>query len=265
MTNPRPRQLTGKLDSDRVRPRPNSVSANVLERFRRLTDLTSTVSDVLDEMEIRGVLPTSQFSCTMQDASIVGPAITVHNIAHRDDAYQLAARHLSHLAEIEAHNLARPGDVIVIQGVPGVSNMGGISSTIAKRQGELGAIIEGGTRDIGHSRELQFPIWATEVTPITGKWRAETIAVNGDIEVGGVRVSAGDIVVADGTGVCFIPLAAASNVIARAEAIAAGEAQRHKDIDAGLSVIELANRTYVYQFASDAESLPRSPDGGPHR
>jgi hypothetical protein len=52
------------------------------------------------------------------------------------------------LGEIEAHNLAEPGDVLVLQGVDLISNMGGISATIGRRQGELGAIVDGAVRDI---------------------------------------------------------------------------------------------------------------------
>ncbi|HEY6995481.1 MAG TPA: hypothetical protein VH397_17370 [Xanthobacteraceae bacterium] len=37
------------------------------------------------------------------------------------------------------------------------------------------------------------------------EWRLETVEINGAIQIGGVRVYAGDLVVADDTGVCFHP------------------------------------------------------------
>ena len=40
-----------------------------------------------------------------------------------------------------------------------------------------------------------------------------TIEINGDIEVAGTRISLGDIVLADDTGVCFIPRARAAEVL----------------------------------------------------
>ena len=40
-----------------------------------------------------------------------------------------------------------------------VSSLGGISATIGKRQGELGAIVDGGARDVDHSRGIGYPIW----------------------------------------------------------------------------------------------------------
>ena len=95
--------------------------------------------------------------------------------------------------------------MLVIQGVPDVSNMGGISAQTGKRQGEVGAIVQGGVRDIAHSRALGYPVWASDITPVTGKWRLETVEINGPIQIGEVRVAPGDLVVADDTGVCFIP------------------------------------------------------------
>ena len=101
--------------------------------------------------------------------------------------------------------------------------MGGISAQTGKRQGEAGAIVFGGVRDVAHSRSVGYPVWSTEVTPVTGKWRIETVEINGEIEVAGVRVAPGDIVFADETGVCFVPRARAAEVLELARKKAAAE------------------------------------------
>jgi regulator of RNase E activity RraA len=170
---------------------------------------------------------------------MVGPALTVRNIVQREHVYETARAHVNRMAEFEAHNLALPGDVVVIDGVAGISNMGGISAQTGKRQGEAGAIVSGGIRDLGHSRRVDYPIWATEVTPVTGKWRIQTVEINGDIEIAGIRVSPGDIVVADETGVCFIPLARAPEILAMALKKAAAEEAKCDAIDAGTPIAEL--------------------------
>jgi len=58
---------------------------------------------------------------------------------------------------------------------------------------------------VRHSRSIGYPVWASEITPVTGKWRLETVEINGEIQMGEVRVNPGDLVVADDTGVCFVP------------------------------------------------------------
>ena len=99
-------------------------------------------------------------------------------------------------------------------------------------------------------RALVSPVWSRGVSPITGKWRLETIQVNGPVKIAGIQVHPGDLVVADNTGVCFVPREQAAAVLERARQIDAGEAKRYKDIDAGVAVPELAQKTYVYKFES---------------
>jgi len=148
------------------------------------------------------------------------------------------------MAEFEAHNLAEDGDVLVIAGVEGMSNMGGISSYTGQRQGERGAIVMGGVRDVRHSRSIGYPIWASEITPITGKWRLETVEINGTVMIGDVRVAAGDLVVADDTGVCFIPADKIMPVLELCEKKARAEEIRCQAIENGIPVPEISRSTY---------------------
>jgi regulator of RNase E activity RraA len=140
------------------------------------------------------------------------------------------------MAEFECHNLAQAGDVLVIEGVPNISNMGGNSAQTGKRQGEVGAIVQGGIRDISHQRAVGYPIWASDITPVTGKWRIEAAEINGPVMIGGVQVHPGDLVVADDTGICFIPRNKIVDVLEAAEKKARSEGARVKAIDSGLSV-----------------------------
>lgn len=233
-------KLTGKISPDCIRlmrvPRPPQ---GLIDGFRNIGDATSVISDIMDELGITGVVGTSVLKPTLSHAAIVGPALTVRNIVQRDHVYETARAHVNRMAEFEAHNLALPGDIVVIDGVAGISNMGGISAQTGKRQGEAGAIISGGIRDVGHSRRVNYPIWATEVTPMTGKWRIQTVEINGDIQICGIRVSPGDIVVADETGVCFIPIARAAEVLEKAMRKARLELVKCEAIDAGTAVADL--------------------------
>jgi 4-hydroxy-4-methyl-2-oxoglutarate aldolase len=174
------KKLTGKIARERIRSMETPLSPEgVIKGFRALGDASGIVSDVMDELGITGIIGASVLKPTIPGSCVVGPALTVRNIIQRDHVYETARRHVNKMAEFEAHNLARPGDVVVIDGVAGISNMGGISAQTGKRQGEVGAIVFGGIRDVGHSRRLGYPIWAAEVTPVTGKWRIETVEING--------------------------------------------------------------------------------------
>jgi regulator of RNase E activity RraA len=234
------KRLTGKIARERIvlmeTPRPPE---GVIEGFRALGDASGIVSDTMDELGITGVVPASVLRPTIPGATIAGTALTVRNIAQREHPYETAREHVNRMAEFEAHNLARSGDVMVIDGVAGISNMGGISAQTGKRQGEAGAIVFGAVRDVAHSRRIGYPIWSTEVSPVTGKWRIQTVEINGDIEIAGVRVSPGDIVLADDTGVCFIPAHRAGEVLEIATAKQAAEEAKCRAIDEGVPVPDL--------------------------
>ena len=161
----------------------------------RAFGLTGTTSDALDECRIAGVVPGSTLRATDAKARVVGQAITVLN--QRREASEMKK---SGLGEIEAHNLAEPGDVLVIQGLSGVSSMGGVSASVGRRQGEAGAIVDGAVRDIDHSRKIGYP----------------------------------DLVVADEVGVCFVPFERAAEVLAVAQRLTKREDDRLAKLDSGM-------------------------------
>jgi 4-hydroxy-4-methyl-2-oxoglutarate aldolase len=240
------KKLTGRIAADRIRmqstPKPPS---GAVERFLALGDCSGIISDVMDELGIpAGIVGASTLRPTMPGQVICGPALTVRNIAQRVDALAGARASLNKMAEFESHNLAEDGDVLVIEGVPGMSNMGGISALTGKRAGERGSIVMGGVRDIPHSRSIGYPIWASEITPITGKWRLETVEINGTVMIGDVRVAAGDLVVADDTGVCFIPGDKIMPVLELCEKKARAEEIRCQAIENGIPVPEISRSTY---------------------
>jgi 4-hydroxy-4-methyl-2-oxoglutarate aldolase len=244
-------KLTGKIAPERIVmrdiPRPGK---SVIDGFLALTDLAGTVSDAMDELGIHGAIPAATLQPMLPGARMVGPVMTVRNIMQSVPPTLGAMARQSKQADIEAHNLAKPGDVLVIEGVAGISSLGGNSANVGKRQGEAGAIVDGATRDIATARSIGYPIWARGVSLITGKWRVETVAINGPVQVCGVPVNAGDLVVADDNGVCFIPRARISEVLARAQALSAGEEERNRDVAAGMSVVEIANKAYFKKIGA---------------
>lgn len=238
-------QLTGKIARERIVmldiPRPSRETINA---FLALTDLAGTVSDAMDELGISGAIPAAVLAPALPGARMAGPALTIRNIMQSVPPTLGAMERKSKQADLEAHNLAQPGDVIVIEGVAGISSLGGNSAALGKRQGEAGAIVDGATRDVATARRLGYPVWARGVSLITGKWRLETVAINGPVQIAGVPVSPGDLAIADDNGVCFVPRNRIQEVLDRASALSAGEEERNRDVAAGLSIAEVANKAY---------------------
>ena len=240
------KRLTGRIAPERIRllktPRPPD---GAVERFLAIGDPTGLTSDAMDELGIApGAIGASMLKPTIPGTTMVGPALTVRNVLQRADPLAGARAGVNRMAEFEAHNLASPGDVLVIEGVANISNMGGISALTGKRQGEAGAVVMGGIRDIAHSRMVGFPLWSSEVSPVTGKWRIETVEINGTVQIGEVRVEPGDLVVADDSGVCFIPRDYILEVLELVEKKAKAEDIRCKAIVGGVAVPEISRSTY---------------------
>ena len=236
----------GKLPRDAIRmlELPRSPR-DIVEGFKVLVDLTGTISDSMDQLGIVGVVPAYVLPPVTPGTRVVGPALTVRNIQRVAQIHKAATVDKTNTqGETEAHNLAEPGDVLVIQGVMGCSNMGGQSASIAKRQGFIGAIVDATVRDPDGYRSMDWPVWCKGFTPITGKWRMETVEVNGVVEICGVQVRPGDLVCADEAGVAFVPRERAADVLAIARQIDAGDNKRKSDIDKGASVADLITKKY---------------------
>jgi 4-hydroxy-4-methyl-2-oxoglutarate aldolase len=238
------RKPTGVLPGEWIRPPAPRVPRGTIERFLALEDLSGTVSDVLDSLGYRNVVGASILLPTITTARIVGPAVTVRNVPQDLDPVQSHHAGENRMTEIEGINQCDAGDVLVIQGVRDVSNMGGIMASLAHRQGIAGAVVDGGVRDVGQSRRLGFPVWSRDISPITGKWRCVTVDVNGPVAIAGVAVRPGDLVIADETGTCFVPHALIEQVLPLAEAITHKERALMREIDEGVAIPAFARKLF---------------------
>lgn len=239
------RKLTGRVPREAIlRLDLPGLEPGILDRFRQLEDLAGSVSDAMDQLGLRGAIAAATLAPNLPGQRIVGQAVTVRNVERSDSVTRAAASGIGLMGEQEAYNLARPGDVVVIEGLTGASNMGGQSATVAARAGCAGAIIDGSYRDPQASQALGFPVWSRGVTPVTGKWRLRTVAINGPVRIAGVAVEAGDLVVADDAGVVFVPFAHIPAVLQEAERIAAGDDKQKRDIAAGIDLATLAATRY---------------------
>ncbi len=91
---------------------------------------------------------------------------------------------------------------------------GGLMTAGAVANNHVGAILDGGVRDIEEiRRDYDFPIFARAVSPGTTLGRFRTIESQVPVQIGGVWIHPGDIVVADIDGVVVVPQAHAEEVL----------------------------------------------------
>lgn len=194
----------------------------------RLASLdTCALSDALDLLGLRGA--TSGIRPLWEGARLSGRVVTVKV---KPVGAVPAAEHLG----IRAILLAEPGDVIVVDhgGRLGVSAWGGLLAVSTQMRGVEGVIIDGACRDVDEFRALRFPVFARGAVPFTARGRVMQEAVNVEVQCAGVAVAPGDYVLADASGVVFIPAARAEEVLAAAERIAAREAEMASAIRRGV-------------------------------
>lgn len=109
-----------------------------------------------------------------------------------------------HLGLHAAIYRAKPGDIIVVEADPNFASAGGNVCAIAQQRGIAGFVIDGVIRDLADVRALKFPVFARGVIPKPGV-KEKILPFNQPIDCGGVRVNAGDIIVADEEGIAVIP------------------------------------------------------------
>ena len=128
-----------------------------------------------------------------------------------------------------------PGDVVVIanDGRTDCTVWGDIMTQYALARGIAGTVIDGVCRDVNKALGEGYPLFSKGRFMRTGKDRVEVVAVNQPVSVGGARVCARDIVVADANGVVIVPRARAPEVAETARRIEQVEAQIRELISTG--------------------------------
>ena len=204
------------------------IASQTLIALSRIKGLTATASDILDGLGWNLAVPAGSAQLRFgKPVVIAGHALTLRYVPERRRIdTQEALTTQSKLAHQRVYDLARPGDVMVVEAsvLDPISVMGGRAAAAGARAGLAGTVVDGGVRDLDEIRLARFPVWSKTVTPISGKGRLEPVTINGPVSCLGVQVQAGDIVLADETGVCFVPLEIAADVVRHIFEVAKKEA-----------------------------------------
>jgi regulator of RNase E activity RraA len=209
--------------------------AGLTARLARID--TCVLSDALDRLNIRGVaFGLQSLACRQR---VAGRVITV-TLGPAEGG--VAARHLC----TAAVDQGGPGDVIVVEhhAHQQAAGWGGILSCAARTKGIEGVIVDGMCRDIDEAVEFGFPVYGLGAVPATARGRVMEVACQQPIVVRGVRVHPNDWVLADGSGVVFVPAARIDEVLATAEGLAAREQQMLQRVRNGEAVSAVLSHQY---------------------
>ena len=183
----------------------------------------ASCADACDKIVGRRCYMDQQIAPRINENKIVGPAATVLEVP-TDEV--LPPQHALDLIDE-----ADAGSVICISigADADVAVWGGLMTAGAVANGHAGAILDGAIRDIVEiRRDYDFPIYARSSSPGTTLGRAKTIASQIPVEIGGILVHPGDLIVADIDGVVVVPRDHAEEVLKVAREIDEREAEQAK-------------------------------------
>lgn len=132
------------------------------------------------------------------------------------------------------------GDFLLLTAPGSSAYLGDLLATDISHRGLVGALVDGLIRDRDAVATLPISVFARGVTPMARRGR-EPGRPMVPIEVGGVRVSPGDWIVADSDGVVVIPPQEIDAVLLKAQEQAQLEARIMARIKAGAKVMDAIN------------------------
>jgi 4-hydroxy-4-methyl-2-oxoglutarate aldolase len=201
----------------------------------------AAVCDILDELgyrnqamhqRIRPLLP------HMNTCGFIGRARTFRwmETDHvQDDPYGL---------EIEAMDSLTCGDVVIHSTDYSGTNApwGELMTTVARRNGVAGCVVDSQVRDCIKIIEMDFPVYYAGIRPLDSKGRAIVKEYDVPVKCGEVLVNPGDIIYADFDGVVVVPEIAEANVFEMAKEKVNSENLSRKALLEGRSLREVYDK-----------------------
>ncbi len=204
--------------------------------FKQVENLNSSIiSDVLDGMGIMGQAMSYEIRPMHDDMVLIGCAATMlmaDQYDYEKDTFSL---------QFQAIDALKKGEVMMVaaKGTKRAALWGELLSTAARYRGARGVIIDGVARDIKLIREMGFPVFALGVNPISSKGRVIAVDYACPVEICGVLVHPGDLVVADIDGVVIVPKDLIDDVIEKALDVAASETRTRDDLKKGVGLYDV--------------------------
>ena len=190
-----------------------------LELARQFLDVpVANVSDCMSRMTAGG----ARLRPMHAGGRMAGPALTIKT------------RPGDNLMIHKALQMARPGDVLVVDGGGDLTNalIGEIMVGDAVQQGLGGFVMNGAIRDAGALRAGTFPVFAAGITH-RGPYKDGPGEINVPIAIDGMVIEPGDLVIGDDDGLLCVPFDDVERLLAAARQKQRVEDQMVADIQAG--------------------------------
>ncbi len=146
--------------------------------------------------------------------------------------------------ELEAIDTVKPGDLVVC--ATGDSARSGIWGELltaaAKARGAAGVITDGAVRDIARTEALGFPVYSRHVSPLDSLHRQRVVAYDITVELGGVSITPGDLIIADRDGIAVVPAESEAAVLAAALDKSSREDGFRRAVREGMSLVAAYER-----------------------
>jgi len=205
------------------------------ERFAliRSTLYTPVIGDILDTLGYFHQFLPQAIQPMQQEMRLVGRALPVQ-IA---DAWGKQLAPFGKMTEVL--DSINPFDIyIATGGSMNCAAWGEIMTATAKVRKGAGAILDGFHRDTPRVLEQCWPVFSRGRYAQDAGVRSKVVDFGCRIEIGGVAIDPGDLIVADLDGVVVVPRCVEEQVIELALAKAKGEKVVRKAIEAGMSSTE---------------------------
>lgn len=215
---------------------------NELFEFIRNELYTAVIGDIMDKMGLLHQFLPPQIRPLKENMFIVGRAMTVLEADCSDDASKTDVNSMQGKAfglMLEALDDIKEGEVYICSGSTlDYALLGELMLTRIKVCKGVGAVVNGYSRDTHGINEIGLPVFSHGCYSKDQAPRGKVVDFRVPIEMNGVNILPGDIVVGDIDGVCIVPQGHEEEVFIKALEKARGERTVLKAIQNGMSAVE---------------------------
>lgn len=206
-----------------------NYTQNDIEQYRQICP--STIGHMTDFGFIKNLRP------QIDNCQFIGNAVTVR-IPHMDSS-----------AVHKVFDIVKEGDVICIDMSGDIDRAcwGEMVSYMAREKKIAGAVIDGCVTDIKALREIGVPVFARRVSPLTTRILGIEGAINTAVNLDGVTVFPGDLIIADNDGIFVANEQSLNEYAKRALNAQHSEIAMKQRIDAGETLAAISGATKYFE------------------